>query len=85
MIKGNKKGLACWAAFCARRDFTDKDSVHEKKILLFLKEDVLTMQTPNKRAKKMEKLSTFDGGRECLVFSPVTTGHSALTFDARDG
>jgi Centromere DNA-binding protein complex CBF3 subunit, domain 2/Transcriptional activator of glycolytic enzymes len=72
-IKGYRKGLACWAAFCARRNFTDKDLVHEKKILLFLKEDVLTMRTTKRPAKKMEKLSTFDGGRECLVFSPPAT------------
>ena len=25
--KGYKKGLACWAAFCTRRQFTDKDTV----------------------------------------------------------
>jgi hypothetical protein len=31
--KGYRKGLACWAAFCGRRKFTDNDLVHEKKVL----------------------------------------------------
>jgi hypothetical protein len=29
--KGYRKGLACWAAFCGRRKYTDKDLVHEKR------------------------------------------------------
>jgi hypothetical protein len=51
-IKGYRKGLVCWAAFCTRRHFTDGNLVHEKKILLFLKEDVLTMRTPMKRRSR---------------------------------
>jgi hypothetical protein len=53
--KGYRKGLACWAAFCARRHFTDKNLVHVKKILLFLKDDVLTMRIP-KKTKGTKKL-----------------------------
>jgi hypothetical protein len=52
-IKGYRKGLACWAAFCARRQFADADLVREKKILLFLKEDVLTVTSANSRLGKL--------------------------------
>src|ERR1700735_2742551 len=50
-IKGYRTGLACWAAFCERRHFTDKDLVHEKKILLFLKEEVLVKRTAKRKAR----------------------------------
>jgi hypothetical protein len=68
--KGYRKGLACWAVFCARRQFTDADLVREKKILLFLKEDVLTMRTPKKGARSVGKLRVFHTGKESLVWSP---------------
>ena len=58
ITKGYRKGLACWTVFCARRQFMDSNLVREKKILLFLKEDVLTMRTP-KKGRKVGKLSIF--------------------------
>jgi centromere DNA-binding complex CBF3 subunit-like protein len=67
--KGYRKGLRCWQAFCARRQFTDADLVREKKILLFLKEDVLTMRTPMKRRNRAGKLSVFSAGKESLLES----------------
>jgi hypothetical protein len=75
--KGYRKGLVCWAAFCTRRRFTDADLVHEKKVLLFLKEDVLTMRIPKKGAQRMGKLRVFPAGKETLVFPPPST--SSLT------
>lgn len=66
--KGYRKGLVCWATFCTRRQFTDADLVHEKKVLLFLKEDVLTMRIRKKGAKRMDKLRVFPAGQETLVF-----------------
>lgn len=71
--KGYRKGLVCWAAFCARRQFTDTDLVHEKKVLLFLKEDVLTMRIPRKGAKRMDRMRVFPFGQETLVFPPPST------------
>src|SRR5256885_12756409 len=74
MIKGYRKGLVCWATFCARRQFTDADLVCEKKILLFLKEDVLTMRTPKKGAKRrVSKLCVFYAGKESLIWPPPPT------------
>jgi hypothetical protein len=69
-VKGYKKGLACWAAFCARRHYTDGWLVHEKKILLFLKEDVLTKRTPRRGTKTVGKMSIFPEGEVRLVFGP---------------
>ncbi|KAJ5904866.1 short-chain dehydrogenase [Penicillium subrubescens] len=74
--KGYRKGLACWAAFCKRRRFTDADLVHEKKILLFLKEDVLTMRIPKNGAQRMGRLRVFPAGKETLVFSPPPSSAS---------
>jgi hypothetical protein len=71
--KGYRKGLVCWAAFCTRRQFTDAELVHEKKILLFLKEDVLTMRIPKKGARRIDKLGVFYAGKESLVFPPPST------------
>jgi hypothetical protein len=53
--KGYRKGLACWAAFCGRRQFTNKNLIHEKKVLLFLKEEVLTIRTRKKKARGTNK------------------------------
>ena len=69
-IKGYRTGLACWAAFCERRHFTDKDLVHEKKILLFLKEEVLVKRTAKRKARGTSRAT---GNGSSSVFSPSPT------------
>jgi hypothetical protein len=72
-VKGYRKGLACWAAFCERRHFTDKDLVHEKKILLFLKEEVLTMRVRKKKARGTGTGRRTGNGSSVTFLPPSTT------------
>jgi hypothetical protein len=72
-VKGYRKGLACWAAFCERRHFTDKDLVHEKKILLFLKEEVLTMRVRKKAARGTATGRRAGNGSSVTFLPPSTT------------
>ena len=50
-----------------RCHFTNENLVHEKKILLFLKENVLTMQTFIKRRKEIDKLSIFNTRKKSVL------------------
>ena len=70
--KGYRKGLACWAAFCTRRQFADND--HEKKILLFLKEDVLTKRTRKRQARgtNKRKIGTMRPSKQLDEMQPLT-------------
>ena len=70
--KGYKKGLACWAAFCTRRQFADTDTVHEKKILLFLKEDVLTKRTRKRQARGTNKRRIMRPSEQPDKMQPLT-------------
>jgi len=69
-IKGYRKGLACWAAFYERHHFTDKD-------LLFLKEEIPTMQAPMKKVRGTSK-ATGNGSS----YTACDTTNAAL--DTRD-